>query len=494
MVRRAEDAFLITSLLKNLICSTIMKVKTSYLSISLLFMLLLWNNGIAQNAFEKYIEKYKDIAVREMDRTGIPASIKLAQALLESDAGRSELATEANNHFGIKCGSDWYGHSFNKKDDDRNRRGRLISSCFRSYKDPRSSFIDHSEFLMDPNKKQRYGGLFEIKNNNYKAWAKELKSSGYATNPKYANLLIDIIEKYKLDQFDKAGVLAKVKKESKQQEKLIMDDDEGEIVGTPDEEFLYNNDVRYTLAEAGETIVEISERSDISTRKILRFNEWLTSENQELKEGEIIYLQLKRTSYRGNDTWHKVKEGEKMYKIAQHYGLLLDKLYIRNVMSEGDEPVPGTRIKLKGSPISLPPRLLGDDPDFEENKEEDHFPKLEDDDEAQLEMDDTYAPMDTDFETKEDKVVQKEESKSEKSTFQPPVFPDEPVLEELLQPNEDGANDKNKEGKYPEYYLVRKGDTLYSIAQKFKISVNQLKGWNKLTSNVIRLGMRLRIR
>jgi len=155
-----------------------------------------------------YVEQYQEIARMEMQRTGIPASIKLGQAILESDAGRSELARNAHNHFGIKCSTEWNGPSYYKKDDDR-KNGRLVKSCFRKYDDPRQSFKDHSAFLMDTKKAKRYGGLFKHDSDDYKSWAKGLQKSGYATNKSYAKRLISVIEKYQLNHYDAKGPVLK---------------------------------------------------------------------------------------------------------------------------------------------------------------------------------------------------------------------------------------------------------------------------------------------
>lgn len=154
---------------------------------------------------EKYIERFKDIAVTEMNQYGIPASITLAQAIHESGTGNSELARVANNHFGIKCTSDWRGKSYYKDDDRRD-------DCFRVYKDPEESFRDHSEFL----KRKRYAPLFELDKNDYEGWAKGLKSAGYATNPRYPQIIINLIVKYQLDRFDQSETyVQKVKREDR---------------------------------------------------------------------------------------------------------------------------------------------------------------------------------------------------------------------------------------------------------------------------------------
>ena len=148
-----------------------------------------------------YISKYKDLAIVEMHRSGIPASIILAQALHESNAGKSPLATKANNHFGIKCKSYWTGDTYYHKDDDLDNRGRLIESCFRSYDTAVESYVDHSNFLLESD---RYDPLFTIDKDDYVAWAWGLKQCGYATDPNYAVKLIKLINKYDLKSYDNA--------------------------------------------------------------------------------------------------------------------------------------------------------------------------------------------------------------------------------------------------------------------------------------------------
>lgn len=163
------------------------------------------NTLISRYTAENYIEKFKDIAIREMNSNGIPASITLAQGILESGNGNSSLAREANNHFGIKCTSEWKGKTILKDDDQRD-------DCFRVYTSADESFRDHSEFL----KRKRYAALFELNKNDYQGWALGLKEAGYATNPRYAELLISLIERYNLNSFDrKEGQVEKIKREDK---------------------------------------------------------------------------------------------------------------------------------------------------------------------------------------------------------------------------------------------------------------------------------------
>ena len=164
------------------------------MKILVLFSLLLISFNVMADKRKEFIRKYKHIAIREMERTGIPASITLAQGILESGCGESELAVNANNHFGIKCHETWNGDTYTMDDDTRDE-------CFRKYKNIEQSWIDHSDFLTS---RPRYAGLFSIPTTDYKAWAKGLKAAGYATNPQYANMLIKIIEEEELYKFDRS--------------------------------------------------------------------------------------------------------------------------------------------------------------------------------------------------------------------------------------------------------------------------------------------------
>jgi flagellum-specific peptidoglycan hydrolase FlgJ len=170
--------------------------------IKLVFMLILGGLYTSPEAVKvNYIDQYKDLAIVEMHRTGIPASITLAQGLHESNAGRSPLALEANNHFGIKCKSYWSGQTYYHKDDDLDSRGQLIESCFRSYETAVESYVDHSNFLKHT---EHYAPLFSLAKDDYIAWAWGLKQCGYATDPDYAIKLIKIIHQFDLTKYDKA--------------------------------------------------------------------------------------------------------------------------------------------------------------------------------------------------------------------------------------------------------------------------------------------------
>jgi LysM repeat protein len=287
-----------------------------------------------------YIEKHKLLAISEMERTGIPASIKLAQAILESSWGKSDLAKEANNYFGIKCGKDWEGKKIFKEDDDKDSMGNLIPSCFRAFARVEDSFIAHSEFLRDPSKTFRYGHLFSIPTTDYASWARGLKQSGYATNPQYAELLIGIIEKYSLFQFDSPTAW----------DMIVFNE-------TAHTEIFYNNNLKYIFPKQGESLEELASRLNLDPQKLIEWNENLFFIGQSMNKQIMVYLEPKKSSYSGSTVWHSVKEGETIAQISQIYGVLANKLYSRNKLERGMEPAPGSSIKLKGFKVRNRPSL-----------------------------------------------------------------------------------------------------------------------------------------
>ncbi len=311
---------------------------------SLLFLLLSSSNLSASEAFDQYIAQYKEIAIQEMHRTGIPASIKLAQGLLESNAGRSTLAKKANNHFGIKCGGkQWKGKTYYREDDDY-KKGKLVKSCFRKYKNIHTSYIAHSDFLKGNSK--RYGFLFELPKTDYKNWAKGLKKAGYATSKTYSKKLIKLIEEYQLYQYDTAANISSSRLSSTEKKS----------------EYLYINDVKFIYAKDGDTPVSIAERLNTSARRILSYNEQITEKNQSLEKRTPVFIQKKRKRFRGRKRHHIVQPDETIYEIAQLYGLRLDKLYSKNKMSIGSEAAVGEHIELKGK-AKKSPRLRINQPD-----------------------------------------------------------------------------------------------------------------------------------
>ena len=277
--------------------------------------------------YQQYINQYKDIAIEEMHRWKIPASITLAQGLFESGAGQSELARKGNNHFGIKCNG-WTGRKIYHDDDARNE-------CFRAYDSPFESFEDHSRFLVNG---QRYRNLFNLKTTDYKGWARGLKAAGYATSPQYADKLIEIIQLYKLYEYDNA----------KRADRFMVEHTKDRNVGG---EALHPikifNKNYYLIARRGDTFKSIGEEVEISYRKLAKYNE--RSKNDRLTEGEVIWLKKKQKKapkdYKGR--LHYVRQGESMYSIAQSYGIRLKSLYKLNHMSPNDDIHVGQGLKLR---------------------------------------------------------------------------------------------------------------------------------------------------
>lgn len=279
---------------------------------------LLAQGQVRNKQYEAYIKKYRDIAVEEMRKYHIPASITLAQGLLESGAGQSTLARKSNNHFGIKCGSDWDGKSVRYDDDARNE-------CFRAYKHPKQSYEDHSKFLAS---RSRYAFLFKLKITDYKGWAKGLKKAGYATDRRYAQRLIDIIELYDLHQYDtKKGL------------KWMKDNP------NPHQPYIANGLV-YIVVRPGDTWKSISKEFDVSRKKLRKYNDLY--KGYVLQPGDILYLEKKNRKTDKEHVVHVLRAGESMYSISQKYGIRLKNLYKRNKM-EPDSPAPevGTILRLR---------------------------------------------------------------------------------------------------------------------------------------------------
>jgi len=282
----------------------------------------------------EYIEEFKDDAIREMNRSGVPASITLAQGILESGNGNSPLARIANNHFGIKCHSDWKGETYIQDDDKKDE-------CFRKYNDPLESFEDHSDFL----KKSRYADLFELKITDYKGWAHGLKKAGYATNPKYPKLLIDIIERNNLDQYDDPKMAKKMEQEAplKKPSTTSVPVVASKRSSSQHQVRLHENNIKFVEVQAGESIEDLAEEFNMGLWQFYKYND--LDRVERVPQDGIIYLQPKRGKAKAD--FHTVKEGESMWQISQEYGIKLKKLYKKNRMLEGEEPNPGTKLYLR---------------------------------------------------------------------------------------------------------------------------------------------------
>lgn len=397
---------------------------------------LCYSSVMAQNpAIVQYVNTYKFIAIKEMQRTGIPASIKLAQGILETEAGNSDLVKRSNNHFGIKCKNTWTGDKVYHDDDER-------GECFRSYGSAEDSYKDHSDFLKNS---QRYAFLFDLDPEDYEGWAKGLKKAGYATNPKYTQQLLKYIEDYDLQLY---SLIALGKKSLSDEAPMYAVDNTttpGIAVVTsrpapqknikqgitlpqpgpskralyPQEEFKIN-DTKVLFALAGASLLAIAEQYDVKYQHLIDFNE--LPENEDIiKQDQLIFLQRKRRQ--GNTEFHIVQKGETVYDIAQTEGIRLENLVSYNQPDINNTLTEGQKIYLQK-------------------------------DAAKQAM------------KEEKKIVAVNESVQSPSTTVPVSAVKHIVL--------------NKE-------------TLYSIAKKYDVGVDQLRSWNSLQKDEIKTGQELLI-
>lgn len=301
-------------------------------------------SALAQSSstIREYIETYKELAIEEMQRTGVPAAITLAQGIHETGAGQSNLVLKSNNHFGIKCKSEWKGESVSHDDDAR-------GECFRKYDDPADSYRDHSDFLKY---RKHYAFLFDLEPTDYEGWAYGLKKAGYATNPKYPQILIKIIRDYNLQEYT---LIAMGKKHF--EEKWAKGDDREErsdalaLRGYPSGVFKIN-ETNVVMVPKGTPFLAVAQKHDVSLRRLFDFNDM---EPVEIAERDmLIYLHRKRKT--GAAEFHKVMKGETLYDIAQKEGIRLESLLNLNMIAEDAQPEVGETIYLKGhAPYS--PRL-----------------------------------------------------------------------------------------------------------------------------------------
>jgi LysM repeat protein len=276
---------------------------------------------------DEYISEYKNLAIKEMERKGIPASISLAQGILESGNGNSRLAVKANNHFGIKC-HDWKGKKIRHDDD-------LKRECFRKYKSVYESYKDHSDFLAE---KKRYSFLFALDPTDYEEWAKGLKKAGYATSRNYDKALIKIIEENQLYAYDQ-GI--DVPERIDQQLASVNNYDKSSRLSR----VLERNRIKYIIARKGDTYSSISDEFDLLPWELRKYNE--LDEGARIDSGQVLYLQPKRKKAATGNKIHMVDEGETMYSISQEYGIKLSHLYKKNLMEEGTQPEAGQVLQLR---------------------------------------------------------------------------------------------------------------------------------------------------
>ena len=313
--------------------------------LSILFAVLPLLAVAADDPTVEYIRKYSDLAVSEMKRTGVPASITLAQGILESNSGQSKLAVKGNNHFGIKCHNDWNGRKM-RLDDDARRE------CFRVYRKVEDSYRDHSDFLRY---RDRYKSLFDLPKDDYKGWARGLKKAGYATDPAYANKLIALIEKYELYRFDrKTRVERKPPREVEAPREIPVEPVPENVERNYDENVSVNlrlsfyevNGVRVIYSIQGETYASIASANGLFLKEILKFNDLVEAEP--LEPGTVVYLGRKKTQAAKEVTKYVVDhEGETLRDIAQRYGVRLASLEKMNPELAGRALEEGDTVKLR---------------------------------------------------------------------------------------------------------------------------------------------------
>jgi LysM repeat protein len=382
----------------------------------------------------QYINQYSAFAVDEMYRSKIPASITLAQGILESGNGNSRLAREANNHFGIKCKNTWTGKTMYEDDD-------APQECFRKYDAAIDSYRDHSNFLM---KNTRYAFLFDLEPTDYKSWAHGLKKAGYATNPQYADLLITFIERHKLDRFDGTKL--------SEEENRELKEEKAEIVKSYGKEF-ENNGVPAIRAKKGESFAQIALDYDIKVYQLYRFND-LTKEIN-CKEGDTIYLKAKKT--KTDSLYHTVAVGQTLFWISQRYAIRLDKLLERNLLKDGQEPAAGEQIYLRNK-RDIAPKLF-----------------------APVSYEVVIAPP-----VKQDSVLID-------TLYNQKVYDNVKVNIETQKPVETDVIDSLHEFKenLSFFHTVQAGETLYSIGKKYSVRVDAIQYINLLDGQSITVGQRL---
>ena len=303
----------------------------------------------AQNLQQKYIETYADVAVQEMYRSGVPASITLAQGMLESGNGRSTLAVKANNHFGIKCHNGWKGGRVYHDDDAK-------GECFRKYGHAYESYRDHSDFLRY---RDRYKFLFDLKSTDYKGWAYGLKKAGYATDPGYATKLIKLIEEYKLYEYDTrtasfgaAGESSGKKKARPMPPSVIeqavpvsKDVVKKSFQFTVTREMYSKNGVPFIYSSEGETYESIADAYGLFVKELLKFND--LSEVERLFPGTVVYLQAKKKMAAKGLEMHILEKGETLWQLAQRYAVKMKHIYKLNGWKDDYVPREGESVKLR---------------------------------------------------------------------------------------------------------------------------------------------------
>lgn len=464
--------------------------KILILLFSFSIILRIWAQPVPTVAFpfkmtvDQYVEKYAPLAVEEMHRSRIPASITLAQGLLESGNGNSRLAMVANNHFGIKCKNTWTGETLNEDDD-------APQECFRKYPSALDSYKDHSDFLM---KGPRYAFLFDLESTDYKNWALGLRKAGYATNPRYGEILIATIEKNNLQRFDlirpdqqQIIEIAQEKKEEKAEHRNLV-----------------VNNIPAVVAKRNDSYAGIALENDMRVWQIYKYND--LNKTDSLRAGDTIYLKPK--NYKGLTETVVVSGNDMMHTLSQRYAVKLSRLLKYNGMKEGQQPAGGETVYLRGKRKDAIRLRAGTLPAITADTAYDN--RIYDDPKKNIE---TTAPV-----MPEDQYnVQASGVKDDMAFFHTVQvgetlfsiakkynvqvegirnlnkLPDENIrvgTRLIINPNQPAIK-PNEESVIPGYHEVRQGETLYSISRLYNITVLELKALNDMASDTIHVGEEL---
>jgi LysM repeat protein len=435
----------------------------------------------------QYIDSYKSIAMEEMRRSGVPACIKLAQGILETQSGNGWLVLNSNNHFGIKCKNNWTGQSVNYDDDEK-------QECFRKYGSANESWRDHSEFLRN---NPRYKFLFDLNPDDYKAWAYGLKTAGYATSRTYPQQLIQIIERYNLQQYNaiamgkqpisagpvfvqEEGYSPAAPNPQSQQNTAVP-------VPAPKKNYPVNtvfkiNGRKVVFMEEGTALIQVANQHNIRLSSLLKYNDLAV--DVPLEKDMLIFLQNK--SKRGSNDYHIVAPGESLHDIAQLAGVQMRWLRKRNKMEEGEQPAAGERIALDGYASAKP--KLGSNTVVKQDEHKDLEPrKIIKDIRDEIEKAKNTAAPTAQAAENPAPVAQQSAATPIRSNPPPSGIPPS-MVEDLKKAGGSVTPAGNR------LHTVTEKETLYSISRRYNITVSQLQEWNNLQNNGIRIGQQLIVR
>ena len=463
------------------LCSIVRCMKTPFTFLFLLISAIVFAQP-AKMSSDQYIVKYKDIAIAELYRSGVPASITLAQGILESQNGNSRLAREANNHFGIKCKSTWTGKTIIADDD-------AVGECFRAYESVQESYKDHSNFLRE---NWRYSECFKLERTDYSSWADGLKKAGYATNPKYNTLITGLIERYNLHQYDLAPMPA----------------------GVVPEFEVKNNNIPLIYAQEGESINGIAQKNDIDSKLIYRYND--LPKGTAIEPGDMVYLKPKKR--KGSEPYHIVQEGENIHDLSQIYGIKLKQLYKKNKIEPGEEVAVGTILYLQKKRDDKPVTISKEELERQEKEKKDAA-------ENEKKIKETEAKNALEKEAAaEEKIINsgyytlKAGDNLYRISEKYHVFMEdllewngivstdglkvgdkiyltkEAAAKAGLAKNTDPKKEREKAETKAKVHTVVKGETAYRICKTYGINTSQLMDWNGLKSvESIREGQKLKV-